>query len=205
VSFGVSNYGTVSGRVFNDLLLAGGTPAASMPGLSGMRIILHQIDAGVDTITGTTDASGSYEFRNVVRDAVDLAATLIARCNGPKSFFPLTRALYKDQPNWVAKVQQVPPEQFEALQGLPPAQVPIKAAQFAGLQQWAAARGVPEAKSSQCLTSQAEIDRVVQMTSDVSVKYPNFSGTPNFVIDGKLDEKIAGWPDLEAKLREALR
>ena len=35
----------------------------------------------------------SYEFRNYVRDPFDLTASLIARCNGAKSFFPLARAL----------------------------------------------------------------------------------------------------------------
>lgn len=40
----------------------------------------------------------SWEFRNYVRDPVDLTAALIARCNGPRGFFPLARALYRDQP-----------------------------------------------------------------------------------------------------------
>ena len=55
----------------------------------------------------------SYEFRNYVRDAFDMSASLIARCNGPKGFFQLTRALYKDQPNWVAKVQAAPQDQLD--------------------------------------------------------------------------------------------
>src|SRR3954449_7373721 len=64
----------------------------------------------------------SWEFRNYVRDAFDLTASLIARCNGAKSFFPLSRALYKDPSTWVAKVQQTPPAQMEQLQNLPPSQ-----------------------------------------------------------------------------------
>ena len=145
-----------------------------------------------------------YEFRNYVRDGFDLAATLIARCNGAQSFFPLTRAMFADQPKWVGKLQAVPPEQLERLQSLPSQQVPTEAAKLAGFQEWAAMRGVPAAKSAQCLTNQAEIDRLVQMNSDATTQYPNFSGTPNFVINGKLDEKIAGWPQLETALRNAL-
>ena len=65
----------------------------------------------------------SYEFRNYVRDPFDLTATLIARCNGASTFFPLTRALFEDQPKWVAKVQEAPPAQLEQMQSLPPQQI----------------------------------------------------------------------------------
>ena len=146
----------------------------------------------------------SWEFRNYVRDPFDLAATLIARCNGAQGFFPLSRALFADQPKWVAKVQEAPAERMEQLQGLPSEQIPAEAAKLAGLPEWAAMRGVPVAKSAQCLSNQAEIDRLVQMNSDATTQYPNFSGTPNFVINGTLNEKIAGWPQLESALRNAL-
>jgi protein-disulfide isomerase len=146
----------------------------------------------------------SWEFRNYVRDPFDLTASLIARCNGAKSFFPLMRALYKDQPTWVAKLQTTPQAQLEQLQNLPPSQEFIQAAQLAGLQQWAAARGVPVAKSNQCLSNEASINQLVQMTSDATTQFPNFSGTPNFVINGTLDEKVGTWPELDAALGRAL-
>ena len=46
------------------------------------------------------DLDAIRERRNYVRDAFDVSATLIARCDGGKSFFPLTRALLKDQEKW---------------------------------------------------------------------------------------------------------
>src|SRR6478672_5906480 len=39
----------------------------------------------------------SFEFRNFVRDAMDVSASLVARCGGAKRFFPVTRAMFKDQ------------------------------------------------------------------------------------------------------------
>src|SRR3954447_16029928 len=50
----------------------------------------------------------SWEFRNYVRDAADLTAALISRCNGARSFFPLVRGLYKDQPAWFGKARGTP-------------------------------------------------------------------------------------------------
>jgi protein-disulfide isomerase len=146
----------------------------------------------------------SWEFRNYVRDAFDLTASLIVRCNGAKSFFPLARSMYKEQPAWIGKIQTAPEAKLQQLQNLPPNRQFLELAKIADFQQWAAMRGVPTAKSSQCLADQNAVNQLVQMTSDVTTQYPEFSGTPNFVINGKLDPKIAGWKDLEPALRKAL-
>ena len=168
-------------------------------------------ETGVTPLIDTYVKTGkvSYEFRNYLLSAMDLAPSLIARCNGAKSFFALTRALYKDQPEWVGKVQATPKDQLESLQTLPTEQVPPTVAKFAGLPEWAAMRGVPEAKSAQCLSNKAEVDRLVQMTQDATDQYPDFPGTPTFIINGKMAElgrvtEVEVWPALEGKLKEAL-
>jgi protein-disulfide isomerase len=163
-------------------------------------------EEGVPTLTGKYVKSGqvSWEFRNYVRDAFDLTASLIARCNGTKSFFPLMRAIYKDQPVWFGKVVAAPQAQLEQLQNLPPQQQFVAMAKLAGLQDWAAARGVPQAKSNQCLTNQGSVNQLVQMTSDATDQYPAFQGTPTFVINGKLVKDTATWDKLEPQLKAAL-
>lgn len=147
----------------------------------------------------------SWEFRNYVRDPFDLTASLIARCNGEKGFFPLTRALYKDQPNWIGKLQGIPQEQLQALQNLGPDKQFAEIAKMTGFQQWAAMRGVPTAKSSACLANQGEVDKLVQMTGDATTQFPNFAGTPTFIINGEMVENVATWELLEPKIRAALR
>jgi protein-disulfide isomerase len=168
-------------------------------------------EAGVGPLIDNYVKTGkvSYEFRNYMLSGLDLAPSLIARCNGPQSFFALTRALYKDQPNWVGKAQSAPEGQFDALANLPPNQVGGAWAKLLGLQDWAALRGVPVAKSTQCLANAAEVDRLVRMTQDVRTQYPEFPGTPSFVINGRMvdlegvtEPKI--WPTLEARLKESL-
>ena len=163
-------------------------------------------ELGVQPLIDNYVKSGkvSYEFRNYVRDPFDLAAALITRCNGAKGYFPLTRAMYKDQPNWVARLQAISPEQQQALTTLGPERQFVEIAKAAGFQQWAAMRGLPSAKSSTCLADQTEINRLVQMTSDATSEMPDFPGTPTFTINGKMVEKAAAWKLLEPKLREAL-
>ena len=146
----------------------------------------------------------SFEFRNYVRDPFDIAASLIARCNGSRSFYPLTGALFEDQQQWINRLQAMPQQQLEALTNLGPERQFLEIAEAAGLQQWAAMRGVPTAKSTRCLTDQNAVSQLVQMNSDITSEYPQFQGTPSFVINGELAENTATWAQLEPKIREAL-
>jgi protein-disulfide isomerase len=145
----------------------------------------------------------SWEFRNFVRDGVDMTATLLARCGGESSFFGLTRNLFADQRNWIEKLQSADPAKSEALKNMSPTQQFSAIADLAGLKQYAAMRGVPRAKGEQCLANQAEVDKLVQMNSDATTNY-NIPGTPTFLINGAVVEQTATWELLEPKLKEAL-
>ena len=147
----------------------------------------------------------SWEFRPYLLHGLDLPAVLIAGCNGAKSFFPLTKALYEDQEKWIAKVQAAPEAEAERVQNLPINQQFVALARMAGLQDWAAARGVAQAKSTQCLSNEKEINRLVQVSSDVTNQFPSFEGTPSFVINGTMLDKTATWEKLQPQLDAALR
>ena len=163
-------------------------------------------DEGGDALLRNYVKTGkvSYEFRNYVRDSYDVSAALIARCNGAKSFFSLTRALFKDQPKWIEKAQATPADRLEKMKDLPTNRLFLEAAKLAGLPQWAAARGVPAAKSGQCLTNEKEIEGLVAMNKAATDQYPNFPGTPTFILNGKMLEQAGTWGALEPKLRAEL-
>ncbi len=166
-------------------------------------------EAAMTPLVDTYVKSGqvSFEFRNFVRDGLDLTASVIARCGGPSSFFGLTRQIYAEQPKIFEQMQKADPAQLQALDTLPPAQKLPRFAELAGLKQFAAQRGIPAAKADQCLSNQAEVDKLVQMQSDTAAAY-QFPGTPSFLINGDLVEIENGtpvWTQIEAKLRAAIR
>ena len=66
----------------------------------------------------------------------------------------MTRALFADQEEWMGKAIGQPEKQ-QALQSLPPDRIFVEAANIAGLQQWAAQRGLPSAQANTCLANQA--------------------------------------------------
>lgn len=161
------------------------------------------------TLTSKYVKSGqvSFEFRNFVRDGYDMAASVIARCAGTSGFFGLTRQMYADQPEWVAKIQAADPAKMQAIASLPVSQQLSEVAKLAGLQQYAAMRGLPVAKSSVCLADEQTPTKLVQIQTDVMAKYPDFPGTPTFIQDGKMVEIKPGgsvWSQVEASINAAL-
>jgi protein-disulfide isomerase len=167
-------------------------------------------EEGVEPLINKYVKSGkvAYEFRNYVRDPFDISASLIARCNGAKSFFPLERALYKDQEKWVSNVQKAPQNKIDAIQNMGPDKQFLEIAKLADLQKWAAMRGVPIAKSTTCLTDEKMVDQLVQMNSDATNAYPDFPGTPTFILNGKMVDiqpgQVSPWQQLEPKLSQAI-
>jgi protein-disulfide isomerase len=167
----------------------------------------HFEETAVDNLVNKYVKTGqvSYEFRNYIRDAFDLAAVLIAKCNGPKSFFPLARSFYDTQPQWEGALQKVPQDQMDQMQNLPTNQIELQAAKIAGFLDWAAARGIPQAKATQCLSDTNAINQIVNQSGAIPQQWPDFNGTPNFVINGTLNNKIAEWDDIDKALQAALK
>lgn len=148
----------------------------------------------------------SWEMRPyLIHGPVDMAANLIARCNDVKTFFPLAKAFYDDQDKFMSKIEATPQDKLAQMQNLPPEQLFVAMASLVGMQDWAAARGIPVAKSNQCLADRKMIDREVQLTSDVSTQYPDFTGTPSFIINGTMVKDAHNWQLLEPPLKAALK
>ena len=145
----------------------------------------------------------SYEVRHALRDAFDLSASLLARCEGPAAFFAAMPPLYAAQEQWMTKAEawsKTAPDPKDISQE----KLLVAVAQGAGLDQFFAARGVPAAKANACLTSKADRDLLVAMAND-AWKQPGFPGTPAFTINGVLQKDISSWAELDAKLGAALK
>jgi protein-disulfide isomerase len=143
----------------------------------------------------------SYEFRNFLRDGLDMALSLVAHCAGPEKFFPLSDAMFRSQREFFERAQAATPEQQQALQASPSPQL---FADLAGVQQWAAQRGVPSARSSACLANQNLQNPLMQTSSDATTQFPEFSGTPTFILNGEQLKQTATWDKLEPAIRDAL-
>ena len=148
----------------------------------------------------------SWEFRPFLLSGYDIPATLTASCTGAASFFPMMRALYAAQPDWVAKMQAIPADRLEAIRKLVPSEQFASIGTAAGFPAFGAAHGVPAAKISACLRNQAVADKAVKVTADAANKY-QVHGTPTFMINGATVDYSAGpsaWAVVETQLKSSL-
>ncbi|MBP2514444.1 thioredoxin domain-containing protein [Sphingomonas sp. PvP018] len=152
-------------------------------------------------LKGKMIASGStsLEFRHMIRDRLDLAAAVLARCTGPRGFFPTSAAIFAAQPAWLEKgieFQQVNAARIN----LYPRPAQLKAyADGAGLTDLVKARGLSAAAIDACFADTAEIDRILAITAAAP---PEVDSTPSFFINGKVMPH-GGWAQLEPALRAA--
>ncbi|SMF68812.1 thioredoxin domain-containing protein [Allosphingosinicella indica] len=146
----------------------------------------------------------SYEFRNFLLNAIDMSASLLARCGGATPFFKLTEQMYQTQDQWVGKLQTLSPDQQKAFEGMAPNQVTGAIADAAGLIDFVRVRGIPEEKARQCLANQSEIDKLVELGQKTMQQHPDFPGTPTFLINGEMARNTGTWEALEPQIREKL-
>ena len=144
----------------------------------------------------------SWEFRTFVLNAIDISASLLARCQGPEPFFKLVEQTYAEQHNWALKYQNLTEADTKRIGALPEDQQFAEIAKLGGLDQFYGARGLPAAKAQACLTDKASRDTLIALR-DRGTNQDGVTGTPTFIVNGKIAEDTYDWTALEPKLKAA--
>ncbi len=142
----------------------------------------------------------SFEFRNYVLNAVDITASLIARCGGPGNFFPAIERMYAAQPRWMARLEAMTPAQQNSLQALPAGGRLARIADIGGLTQIGAANGITPQQAKKCLGDGAALQGLAKMYEAATAL--GVDGTPTFFINGS-KVHAHGWSELEPLIRKA--
>ena len=144
----------------------------------------------------------SFEFRNFVRDPVDLAASMLVRCQGTGPFFKSVEQLFATQQQWMAGASKMSEADQERIAGLPREQQPAAFAKAAQIDAFFRQRGMPEARVNSCLGDQQSVQQLVQ-SNETAVEQHKLEGTPTFLINGERVEETS-WQALEPMLREKI-
>ncbi len=122
-----------------------------------------------------------YIFREYSRNNLDVAAFMLARCVGDDKAFAAIELLFASQDNWAFG--------GNPLEGLMTALRPT---------------GMNRDKATACLNDQAKADALAQIvkTADEAFK---ISGTPSFIIDGKIYGGALSLEELDAILKPLVK
>jgi protein-disulfide isomerase len=146
-------------------------------------------------------ASGrvSFEFRNFVRDAIDMTAALLARCGSPESFFPLTEQAFANQAAMLETAQKAGEAAYTAAMNQPDDKRNVALAELMGLTDFFAARGIAKDQANMCLANVAEAQGLAKRTQEQSEQF-DIQGTPTFLVNGQTIGSM-DWEELRNKLQ----
>lgn len=142
--------------------------------------------------TGST----AVEVRHAVRDPIDLAATLLARCTGPSRFFAAHEKLFATQEQWFGAGVRYAQANQDALEKAPGPERVKMLAKAAGLGPLV---GLSDQQVNACLGDPAMQKPVMAMTNEAwgTRKIP---GTPHFLLNGQSADNVTSWAALEPRL-----
>lgn len=139
----------------------------------------------------------SIEYRNILISAPDAAATTLARCASPRNYFAMAHQLLRTQRQWLRALTD---EERSQLRPLQPLQQLQRLAPMIGLDRIAARYGLTPAAQRACLGSAANFDRIEAMQQAANRQY-GITGTPSFVINGRVINDTNVWSGIEPLLR----
>ncbi|HJS10931.1 thioredoxin domain-containing protein [Sphingopyxis sp.] len=144
-----------------------------------------------------------FEYRNLVRDPVDMTAALLARCGGAKAFAGNHQAIFSAFPAFIAKVQKATDAQttswFQGTTG----ERARKIAADIGLTALMRARGYTQAQIGAALDSEVAQAELTGMTN-IGLNADRVEGTPSFFVNGR-NAGVTAWPALKSKLDLAIK
>ncbi|GEB89351.1 hypothetical protein ZMO02_09880 [Zymomonas mobilis subsp. pomaceae] len=145
-----------------------------------------------------------FEFRNLVRDPFDIALTLLARCRGAQTFFPISDQLFQEQGPMFERIQKVDKTELQRVSSLPQDEQMKAYIRLTGMSPFFGNRGLPEGAQGKCLIDQTAIKNLMDIRTLADKQ--NVTGTPMFVINGTVLEMGMTspiWDQLEPALRGA--
>ena len=145
----------------------------------------------------------SFEFRDYpVHGAIDLAPILLGHCVPNRAFFPLLGAMMANQRALIGRPGEIPQAKQDELQKQSPNAVAAYLGKFYGYTDFIVKAGLPQARANACLADRKALDAIVARTTEANKSY-SIPGTPTFIVNGVVADKVIDWAGLEPVLRAA--
>lgn len=139
------------------------------------------------------------EVRPVLRNPVDLAASLIAQCGPAEGYFQRHRALMLSHDTWMTKARGMSEAQTQRWFAGPLPQRLRAIASDLDFYELMEPRGLSVAAIDRCLADEGATNALVQNGEADNAEFA-IPGTPSFAINGKLAEGVHSWASLQPLL-----
>jgi len=163
-------------------------------------------ETGLAAIKAKYLATGrvSYEYRPFTLNGIDLMAGLVMQCLAAPQALAFIDRVYARQAEMVQPFQAISEADRASLAALPPAAQGPRMAELGKLPEFVAAAGVPRARYDACIASKPGEAKLLAIRKD-AVQNHGLTGTPSFLINGKMQADTYDWAALEPQLAAALK
>lgn len=144
----------------------------------------------------------NVEVRSVIRNAIDLAATLAVECGPESRFWGNHRAMFRAQARWLPIASSVTPAQQARWTGGTIGSRMRAIASDLDFYAIMEPRGYTVTQLDQCLNNEAEARRIAETAADDDQRW-NIPGTPSFALNGTLLANVHDWATLQTRLNAA--
>jgi protein-disulfide isomerase len=141
----------------------------------------------------------SLEIRNMLLNPIDLTAAMLARCGGKGRFFGNHKHLLATQAVWLGKTKNISAATEAKLKTEDYAGFMTGVYTEIGLDAVMQQRGIALTQGKACLADKASLKAVLDMTDAGSAL--GVTGTPSFLVNGKLQEHTHSFAELKAVLK----
>lgn len=141
------------------------------------------------------DGKVSFEIRHMLRDPIDLTATLLTHCGGPAKFLDNHEAMLTRQAAWMERARQATQAQRTRWNfGANPARMRAIASDL-GFYTIMETRGFNRTQIDRCLADQTMAKNLAEVSARDTATFA-LPGTPSFVVDGRLLDGVHTWDRL---------
>lgn len=143
----------------------------------------------------------SFEIRHLLRDPIDLTATLLTHCGASDRFLANHQAIISRQGEWLAAARATSQAQRTRWSFGTNAARRRAIASDLGFYKIMEDRGYSRAQIDRCLSDEAKANTLAE-TTERDVAALGLQGTPSFVLDGKLLDGVHSWDALRPMLEK---
>ncbi|WP_338243902.1 DsbA family protein [Aurantiacibacter hainanensis] len=162
---------------------------ASFEVQSEAALRLHYIHQGLATV----------EVRSVIRNPVDLAASLVAECGDPEDYFGNHRALMMSHPRWMEKARSATEGQMRRWSAGSVASRMRAIGDDLDFHELMEPRGLSRVQVDQCLADEAKALSIAEAAEADNAEF-DIPGTPSFAVNGTLVPGVHTWSALKQVL-----
>ncbi len=163
----------------------------------------HFHESGLPVVKSRYVATGSvsYEYRPFSLNGIDLMAGHLLYCQAPAAAWAFVNKAYLRQDQLVAPFMQISEADRAAVQKLPEDAQGPRMAELGKLPEFS---GLAAAQYQACLAAKPAMDKLLAIRAD-AVQTHGLTGTPSFLINGKMQTDVFDWAALEPLLVAAVK